>query len=354
MAVQLMLVPSKRMLDASRSRALRIRRKLEEDTILNASECTPLQFAYEQVEHTPFPPDVVTCDDEIDIVRRACASFDPKAFEEAGCAVCGQLVLKTKLTKLKEVKGLLSVLEIDGCARLEAKEGGKAPADWTGPVIDSTCDQICGECRVSIRKGNIPRYALAKGLWIGNVPQELAELRFVERLLVARVRHTVCWAKVSSGMKKMKANVVAFESPIPRLYSMLPPPREDMEEVLAVFFTGPVKLTAEEMKKLRPFLVRRNHVRKALDWLKLNHCDYADIGISQDNLDSYPEDVPPVIVEYIPKLGNKSADNTAVYDMNDEDGTEEGECPFTVHGITARDINETISVNRLRALSLHH
>ena len=42
-------------------------------------------------------------------------------FEEAGCAVCGQLTIKSELTQLKSVKGMLSVLAIPGITRVEHK-----------------------------------------------------------------------------------------------------------------------------------------------------------------------------------------------------------------------------------------
>jgi hypothetical protein len=81
--------------------------------------------------------------------------------------------------------------------------------------------------------------ALAQGLWLGNVPTELSSLRFIEKILIARVRHTCCFIKISTGGRKMKANTIAFETPIPKVYHQLPPPRADMDDVLAIFFTGP-------------------------------------------------------------------------------------------------------------------
>ena len=79
----------------------------------------------------------------------------------------------------------------------------------------------------------------------------------------------------------MKVNVVAFESPVPKIYAMLPPPHEDIEDVLAILFTGPSKPTPEDFART-PFLVRRNAVMNALEWLKLNHADYTDIEISKE------------------------------------------------------------------------
>ncbi|KAJ3526701.1 hypothetical protein NMY22_g10064 [Coprinellus aureogranulatus] len=333
--------------------AAKPRSKKKKD-IVNEEDDSPrqLNFVREECEQTVFPPCPLDPEIEAEIAARACAKFEPAIFEEAGCAVCGMLVPLKELSKLKSIKGHLDVLEREGCAKNERNTSEDPVGGYTGPVLDTSCDKVCNDCRASLRKGTIPKYALANGLWLGAIPKELSELRYVERLLVAKVRHTVCWAKVSTGMRKMKANFVAFESPMPHIYERLPPPKADIEEVLAILFTGPTRPTTETYKRT-PFLVRRNHVARALRWLKLNHSDYADIDISQSNLNSYPEDVPPVTVEYIPKTGNKSAENTSIFDMEDEDGTEEGECPFTVHGITARDI-ETASIRKLKARAVHH
>jgi len=80
----------------------------------------------------------------------------------------------------------------------------------------------------------------------------------------------------------MKANIVAFESSISKIYNILPPPREDLDKMLAILFMGPCKPTAEDFART-PFLVRRNPVINALEYLKLNHADYADVEISLAN-----------------------------------------------------------------------
>ena len=96
--------------------------------------------------------------------------------------------------------------------------------------------------------------ALANNLWIGKVPDELKNLRFVEKLLIARVQHTCSYVKVASRMCKMKANIIAFESPMSKIYNILPPPGDDMDDVLAILFTGPCKPTSNNLKRT-PFLV---------------------------------------------------------------------------------------------------
>jgi hypothetical protein len=117
-------------------------------------------------------------------------------------------------------------------------------------------------------------------------------------------------------------------------------------------FTGPSKPTPADYQHT-PFLVRRNQVKLALEWLILNHSDYEDISISHENLDQYPEDVPPVSVEYKPMLHNKTPEGTSVHDMEYEDGTEEGECAFTVHGLTGEQL-DVMTANAVKAKALQH
>jgi len=65
--------------------------------------------------------------------------------------------------------------------------------------------------------------------------------------------------------------------------------------------------------------------------LKLNHADYYDCEISEKNLASYPEDGPPVVLDYYLSSSNKNPESTSVNDMDEEEGTSEGPCSFVVH-----------------------
>ena len=92
---------------------------------------------------------------------------------------------------------------------------------------------------------------------------------------------------------------------------------------------------------------------KALEWLKLNHCDYADIEISSKNLDQYDENSSPVSIEYHESNSNKSVEGTSVFDTEIEDGTEGGKCSFSVHGLT-REAPDTMTTNAIKAIALRH
>jgi len=300
----------------------------------------------------PFPPNPATNEFEFDIIRKACRCMDPSNFEEVGCAVCGELKPRKDSSRLKSVKNILHILEAPGVTRTERK-GDKCPIkEYKGPVLDYSCSHVCNACRADLRNNKVPRLALANNLWLGPVPHVLKKLTFVEKILIAKVRHTCAFVKVASGMRKMKANIVAFESPIQKIYNILPPPREDLEEVLAILFTGPSKPTAEDFART-PFLVRRNAVIAALEWLRLNHSDYADIQISHENAMQYDEGMPPVSVEYRQCETNKVPEGTSVFDHEEEEGSGEGDCVFTVHGLTGENLG-TMTPNALKAIALKH
>jgi hypothetical protein len=204
-----------------------------------------------------------------------------------------------------------------------------------------------------IQLGKVPEHALAKGLWLGNVPAELENLRYIERLLVQKIRVNGCFIRVaSSGLRKMVSHAIAFESPVSKVYNTLPPPIEDLDEVLAILFTGPCKPTKGEFDRTL-LLVRRKAVAQALEWLKLNHSDYADLTISYDELLRYPEDSPPVTVEYKQAQTNKVPEGTSSFDQTLDDGVEEGICPFVVHGITGQYLS-TKTVASIKGMALRH
>ena len=299
-----------------------------------------------------FPPEPFDHSLRDKIISSACKKMLPASFEEGGCAVCGELKPSHELSRLKNIKNQLHVLRAAGVTRVERKETGDSIREFTGPVLDYSCSRVCNDCRACLRRGRVPCLALANGLWLGSVPTELKSLWFVEKMLIARVQHTCANVKVASGMQKMKANIVAFELPTPKVYNMLPPPRQDMDDVLAVLFTGPCKPTPEDFKHT-PLLVCHNYVIRALEWLKLNHADYADIEISHSNINEYSEDSPSVTIEYRVAESNKVPEGTSVFDTAEEDGTEEGECPYTVHGLLGEDLDTMLS-NQIKATALRH
>jgi hypothetical protein len=299
-----------------------------------------------------FPPPPPSQQLQHMIISNACDDMDPRQFVESGCAVCGRLTPLRNLHKLVQSGSNLSILDEQGITRQERFYSTDPIKNLDGPAIEHSLDSICISCHTTIGKGKIPIMALANGKWIGEIPAELSCLSFAEQLLIARVRHNRCIVRVSSGMHKMRANAITFTNPIPKVYNILPPPLEDLDEVLAFIYTGPCKPTEADFART-PLLVRQNQVKVALDWLKLNHSDYYDLEISQKNLNQYPECGAPVVVDYRKSFSNKNLESTAVNDSEEEDGTEAGKCPFVVHGLTGEEYT-TKSLKALKAIALKH
>jgi hypothetical protein len=224
-----------------------------------------------------------------------------------------------------------------------------------GPILAEDCHHVCQTCQNFLKKDKMPPESLANFFWIGSIPLALQNLTFAEKMLISRIRHNKCLVRVSSGRAKMTANVIMFSNPTVKVYHALPPSRREISEILAFVFQGPAQPTDFDIKRT-PMLVRRNVVKDALEWLKLNHVDYKDLYISIENLNEYPLAGVPVNIEYSksdPNLGNKFASAMSVFDVELEEGTEDGPCPFTVHGLTGPEY-ENMSMERLKARALQH
>jgi hypothetical protein len=305
-------------------------------------------WSKKDVEFPPLPPSTKLCQN---IVADFCADTSPGVFEEAGCAVCQKLTPICKMEELAEVENI-NLLKADGVTRKSRCKSSDPVSELRGPILAPDCDRVCPLCIESLQKNKVPTLALANGLWVGKIPNELRDLTYAEQLLIARVHHNRCIVKVSSGMSKMHANAISFSNPMPKIYNVLPPPIEEMDEVLAFIYTGPCKPTKADFQRT-PLLVRHLKVSKSLHWLKLNHIDYYDCEISDKNLASYPEEGPPVVVDYHPSSSNKNPESTSVHDMEEEDGTTEGPCPFIVHGLTGEEFS-TKTMKTIKAIALQH
>ena len=90
---------------------------------------------------------------------------------------------------------------------------------------------------------------------------------------------------------------MCFRTPTKQVYKYLPPPRDEIETSLCYIHMGPTYPDKSMLAKV-PMLVRRNKVKRALNWLKLKHAEYADVLISDTNLDTYRENEIPVRVVY--------------------------------------------------------
>ncbi|KAI1783188.1 hypothetical protein LXA43DRAFT_838622, partial [Ganoderma leucocontextum] len=139
----------------------------------------------------------------------------------------------------------------------------------------------------------------------------------------------------------LKANVLIFEQPLGKVYDALPPPRHELEETLAIVFSGPAKPTNDDFKHT-PLFVRHSVVIRALQWLIRNNPLYQGVRLSGENLATYVDGEPPVCVVY--KCPEPSPGiHLAVYEREED----EEECPFIVRTLSGTQLAKMTYQERL-------
>ena len=310
------------------------------------------------MEQICFPPQPLSCDIKNKVIEGFCKELLPEKITESGCAVCGVLTVQKSLLPLEgldsEFLGPLCHpgMGITKCERLKISDPDN---EILGPIILSGCLGVCPTCMNALRLGKCPRLSLANGGWLGEVPACLQHLSFAEKLMVSRMYHNKFIVRVGCGQVKLKGNVILFTKPMQKVYAVLPPPKDELQEVLAVVFFGPTQPTADDYKRI-PLLVRHKKVLDALSWLKLNHQGYQDLSISLENLSQYREDEPPVVVEWRWSAnGTLQPEGLSKHSQDDkeEEGVMEGKCPFIVHGLTG-DRLAGKTAEQLKGLAFNH
>ena len=287
-----------------------------------------------------FPPEPLSDLQKHSLITNYCEEFDPSRLNESGCAVCGHLTIVNDSVPIQDLD--LEYLRpfTRKVTRRERQNANEPVRPVDGLPLDLKCNLVCNECAVDVRKRKLPKMSLANGNWLGEVPSVLKELTFAERLLIAKIRTNRFAVKVDSGLYKTKCNIIAFDSPVPQIYEALPPPLADIQEVFAVLFVRSTPPSEKEKNEPPLYNVRREKVREALDWLKLNHIEYENVFVSHENLKQYPENGSPVTVVMLKAEDldtNKQPESTAVNDTELEEGVEEGPIEPTVHGLTDKD-----------------
>src|SRR5271168_969639 len=108
-----------------------------------------------------FPPKPLSEEHSENIIKNFCEATSPPKFEEAGCAVCGQLTLKSKLVALKKITTNLHLLShnTSGLTRMERLSSDDPIQDISGPVLSHKCDSVCKTCYTALKCNRMPKFA---------------------------------------------------------------------------------------------------------------------------------------------------------------------------------------------------
>ena len=114
-----------------------------------------------------------------------------------------------------------------------------------------------------------------------HVPPELSELRDHEKVLIQRIHTHVPAHHVKYGVLGIKGHVCAFPQDVGVVCRILPRLPSDCNVVKFVKETTARIVGGTEKGVL---VVRKNHVLRALRWLRIHHVGYKDIVIAEENL----------------------------------------------------------------------
>ena len=320
-----------------------------EVNVANDNDLARDTVPYESVSNTPsFPPALKSPLEIAEFVDEWADAIAPENILESACAVCARLTLMRDLQHVCDDSIDLSPLSRpgEGVTRRERMSDADPIEELPGPVLypggirsigGKRLIALCSSCVHVLKRGKLPRYALANGRWIGQIPMHLPDLSYVEQLMIARYRHSYCVAQVASGQHYLAANVIVFGQPVARMSRVLPPPKKEIRECLAILFVGSAKPTDDDIKRT-PFLVRLQVVRTWLNWLRLNHASYTDVQLSEENLATYAEGEAPVAIVSRIRPENHPDESLAVFETENVHATDSGDCLFTVHGLDGAEL----------------
>ena len=253
---------------------------------------------------------------------------DPRVNRRRGCVVCGRAtkegdMLPITVSDLIQLKELLNdvlptflchvdptifhyrgfLRPIDG---LPMDKNGLLTADEMiigSPVIASGCR----ECYMAISCHKVPTFALGNRLWTGiEVETPLDDLTWIEEKLVARVHMSIqiqkcrmfnAWAADGfHPQRQVRGHILSYPMEPTVVLHKLPLSPDKLIDLIKVIFLSRKPMTHADAMKLRFYIVRREKVLRALQWLILHNPLYKDVeldpvAVAQLPLDGIPKEV---------------------------------------------------------------
>ncbi|KIJ08065.1 hypothetical protein PAXINDRAFT_139506, partial [Paxillus involutus ATCC 200175] len=168
---------------------------------------------------------------------------------------------------------------------------------------ESAVVNICPDCFAALSKKNIPRFALANGLFRGELPDVFRDLTWVEEKICAIYCTTAHVTRLfqssdPSQPRVFHGNTCAHDMNVVSTASVLPRTPADVRGYLSVIFIGPGKFDPKQLGTV--FRVRKARIWAFLLWLKQHNRLYTDIPFDMSILELYPEnDILPDLSECV-------------------------------------------------------
>ena len=169
--------------------------------------------------------------------------------------------------------------------------------------VDKAKLDICGDCSTDLAKHKIPRFALANGLYRGELPDIFTDLTWVEEKICAIYCTTAHITRLfqssdPSQPKVFHGNTCAHDMNIVSTASVLPRTPADVTGLLSMIFVGPGKFNPKQLGTV--FRVRKAKIWAFLLWLKHHNRLYANVPLNPDIIQLYPNnDIIPGLADRV-------------------------------------------------------
>ena len=343
-----------------------------------------------------FDPKRLSTAEQISIVNHWSDKMTDVSVSQHGCSVCGCLTFEAELAQLNlnpKMSQLLtnpSAVPVGWVSPAATKQHWNIEAyyqDWKSfdheaidsemtiddhyscvcnPVLDRNCYSwfeeteswsplCCISCLEQLNVGKTPKAALANNYFTGTVPPCLAELTFMERLVISQLRHNFFTIDITSNFsrvgshKYIKANAIVFSTPYEILFRdvIWPLSKQNLDKIIVCTFLGAQPPTTEELSHIHTqcyFLtIRYQHLLEAVNFLHKYNRHYQNLQVDKCSLESYKEQhIFPI--HYIKSKDTNSNLEPSLAET-DKDADKDG-VSFVMRGVTADDISKLSSAQR--------
>ncbi|KAJ3909347.1 hypothetical protein F5879DRAFT_791812, partial [Lentinula edodes] len=176
--------------------------------------------------------------------------------------------------------------------------------------IDVDCSSFeiyfCRECYNSLRRVSMPRLALNNYLYRGELIEGIEDITWVEEMACAIYHTSAHVARIYGSSNagdslQLHGNVCAHALDICSVAKKLPWSPADVNDLISIVFVSKAKLKHDDLRKLKPYFVRRSVIRMLLSDLCHRNRLYTGLyTLDNSMLELYPDnDLLPGLQERI-------------------------------------------------------
>jgi len=226
------------------------------------------------------------------------------------------------------------------------------------PATATTSLTLCNTCALQLASYQLPPAALANCRWLGEVPEVLQGLTWIEERLIARAHISGIIYRLerrsNSSYLGIKGHAVVYPQDTRALLDLLPLPPSRLPDTVRVVWTGKSSPSPAELRN--KLSVRTQRVYDALQWLRRNNEDYRDITIDYAEFAKWP---PVFIVDELLSCMGHISDNVVEQiarsgpaSNQDEDSLETDNDIISSSGILdTNDVTQSANAATLRRIA---